>query len=211
MSKFVMVSHADAVCHVHLNRPAKANSLTGEMLEAMIGAVASASSVSNVLVFTGEGSVFSAGADLDEARSGLATSPSWEKFSSAVAEFPGLTIASLNGTVAGGAMGMMLACDIRLAVPEARFFYPVMKLGFLPQRSDPVRLAALVGHSRAAMILLAGQKIDAAEALSWGLVDRVVPREELEPETSRLLQDALSADRSHLTAIKSMFRQRRAS
>ena len=73
----------------------------------------------------------------------------WERLSGAIAAFPGLTIAALNGTLAGGATGMALACDLRLAVPGARFFYPVMRLGFLPQPSDPARLAALVGPARA--------------------------------------------------------------
>lgn len=63
---------------------------------------------------------------------------------------------------------MVLACDLRLAVPGARLFYPVMRLGYLPQPSDPVRLAALVGPARARMILMAGQKIGAEEALAWG-------------------------------------------
>ena len=68
----------------------------------------------------------------------------WERLSGAIASLPCLTIAALNGTLAGGAMGMVLACDLRIAVPGAKFFYPVMKLGFLPQPSDPKRLAALV-------------------------------------------------------------------
>ena len=72
-------------------------------------------------------------------------------------------------------MGMALACDLRLAVPNAKFFYPVMKLGFLPQPSDPTRLIRLIGPGRANMILLAGQKITADEALSWGLIDQIVP------------------------------------
>src|SRR5690554_5160254 len=101
------------------------------------------------LILTGAGGVFSAGADLDEARSGLATDPVWERLSAAIAAAPCLTIAALNGTLAGGAFGMALACDLRIAVPEADFFYPVMKLGYLPQPSDPARLAALVGPARA--------------------------------------------------------------
>ena len=82
-------------------------------------------------------------------------------------------------TAAGGALGMVLACDLRIAVPTATIFYPVMRLGFLPQPSDPARLAALAGPSRAAMVLMAGQKIGADEALAWGLVDELVPADEL--------------------------------
>ncbi len=141
------------------------------------------------LILTGTGKVFSAGADLDEARAGLATDDVWERLSGAIAKLDALTIAALNGTLAGGAFGMALACDIRISVPEAKFFYPVMKLGFLPQPSDPPRMRALIGPSRAKMILLGGQKILAQEALAFGLVDRLVPAEEM-----AVMVDALCAD-----------------
>ncbi|MFI0396415.1 enoyl-CoA hydratase/isomerase family protein [Paracoccus jiaweipingae] len=115
-----------------------------------------------------------------------------------------LTIAALNGTLAGGAFGMALACDIRLAVPSARFFYPVMRLGYLPQPADPPRLRALVGPARAAMILMAGQKIDADEALSWGLIDRILPPKTLLDAAYQLAADAQAADPAHVGGIKAM-------
>lgn len=185
-------------------RPGKANALTAEMLEGLAEFAEDAAREARVLVLTGEGKVFSAGADLDEARAGLATSPLWERLSGAIAAAPILTIAALNGTLAGGAFGMALACDLRIAVPEARFFYPVMKLGFLPQPSDPARLAALVGPARAKMILMAGDKIDAEEALAWGLIDRVVPPGALGQTVATLAADSLDADASHVGAIKAM-------
>ena len=183
-------------------RPDKANSLTGEMLDTLATFAEAAAREARVLVLTGEGKVFSAGADLDEARAGLATSPLWERLSGAIAAAPILTIAALNGTLAGGAFGMALACDLRLAVPGAKFFYPVMKLGFLPQPSDPKRLAALVGPARAKMILMAGQKIEASEALAWGLVDRIVEALDLHRTVAELAADALGADASHVAGIK---------
>ena len=143
-----------------IDRQEKANSLTEEMLTQLADFAESATSA-KVFVITGTGKVFSAGADLDEARAGLATSPVWERLSGAIAALPCLTIAALNGTLAGGAFGMALACDLRISVPTAKFFYPVMKLGFLPQPSDPKRMAALVGPSRAKLILMGGQKITA--------------------------------------------------
>lgn len=190
---------------VRLNRPDKANSLTKAMLEE-IAAIAgrAAAEGARVLVLTGEGKVFSAGADLDEARAGLATDDVWERLSGTIAALPCLTIAALNGTLAGGAMGMVLACDLRIAVPEAKFFYPVMKLGFLPQPSDPPRLVALVAPSRAKMILMAGVKATADEALSWGLVDRLVPREALAAEVAALAADAQGASPAHVAGIKAL-------
>lgn len=188
-----------------LRRPEKANSLTRTMLEGLERAVLRATSEgARALLLTGEGKVFSAGADLDEARAGLATDPVWERLSTAIAAFPGLTIAALNGTLAGGAMGMVLACDIRLAVPTAKFFYPVMKLGFLPQPSDPARLARLVGPARAKLILMGGVRAEAAEALAWGLIDRIVPPEELAATAEALAADTLGATAAHAAAIKAM-------
>jgi enoyl-CoA hydratase/carnithine racemase len=121
-----------------------------------------------------------------------------------VARHDGLTIAALNGTCAGGALGMVLAADLRLAVKDAAFFYPVLKLGVLPQPSDPARLAALVGPARARMVLLGGARIDAAEALAWGLIDRIVPAETLLDETQGLAAAALAAGPERVAEIRAM-------
>jgi len=184
-----------------INRPEKANSLTREML-LRLAEIAEEAASAKVLILTGRGKVFSAGADLDEARAGLATDPVWERLSGALAALPALTIAALNGTLAGGAFGMALACDLRVSVPGAKFFYPVMKLGFLPQPSDPVRLAALVGPARAKLILMAGRKIESAEALAMGLIDRV--SDDPLAEARILAADALGADLAHIAGIKKL-------
>jgi enoyl-CoA hydratase/carnithine racemase len=188
---------------VTLDRPDKANALTEGMLTEL-AEIAEGAQQAQAFILTGAGKVFSAGADLEAARAGLATSPSWERLSGAIAALSGLSIAALNGTVAGGAMGMVLACDIRIAADTAKAFYPVMKLGFLPQPSDPGRLAALVGPARAKMILMAGARIDTAEALEWGLFDRVVPSEMVVPTARDLAADCLAAAPEHVMALKTM-------
>lgn len=184
-----------------IDRPDKANALTAEMLEALRDAVREARSA-RVLVLTGSGRVFSAGADLQEARCGLATSPLWSEVSEAVAAFPGLSVAALNGACAGGAMGMMLACDLRVAVPGAAFFYPVMKLGYLPQAADVPRLVSLVGPARTRLMLLAGAKVTAAQALAFGLVDAV----DTEPVAvaSAWAAEVLAAPPGHAEGIGAM-------
>ena len=190
-----------------LDRPDKANALTREMLVRLAEEAEAASDEGDlVLVLTGAGKVFSAGADLEAARAGLATDPVWERLSGAIAAFPGLSIAALNGTLAGGACGMALACDLRVAVAGAKLFYPVMRLGYLPQPSDPARLAALVGPARAKMILMAGARVAAEEALAWGLIDRVVAVEGLMEAVDELSADALGAVPEHVAAIKAMCR-----
>ena len=192
---------------VTLNRPDKANSLTANMLEELadIAEAGARDDELRAVILTGAGDrVFSAGADLEAAKAGLAVSPLWERVSGAIAALPCLSVAALNGTLAGGAFGMALACDLRLAVPGAKFFYPVARLGYLPQPSDPGRLAALVGPARAKMILLASQKISVEEALAWGLVDRVAEPEDLMQAAQDLCQPSLEGNPGVLRAIKGM-------
>jgi enoyl-CoA hydratase/carnithine racemase len=201
----INVASEGGLSTITLCRPEKANALTRTMLEALSAAVERAAARGDrALILTGAGPVFSAGADLDEARAGLASDPIWEELSARVAGFPGLTVAALNGTAAGGSLGMVLACDVRLAVPGTKIFYPVMRLGFLPQPSDPGRLVALVGRARASLILLAGQKIAAEEALAWGLIDRIVAPEALPDQARALAADGLAAPPGHAAAIKRM-------
>ncbi len=194
---------------ITLEREEKANALTEDMLVALRDAVIDVCADEEVstLILTGRGKTFSAGADLDDVQHGtLATSPHWEKLSEAIHSCPILTIAALNGSLAGGAMGMVLACDLRVAVPEARFFYPVMKVGVLPQPSDPGRLSALVGPARAKLILMGAQRLSAEDARDIGLIDRI----DNDPMTAAfdLSEAACAADRTLVTSIKSLFQGR---
>ena len=197
------LSKSGGIWILRLDRPEKANSLTLEMLE-RIAEVALEGVAARALIITGTGKVFSAGADLEAAKSGLATSDVWEKVSGAIADLPCLTIAALNGTLAGGAFGMALACDIRIAVPHAKFFYPVMKLGYLPQPSDPTRMAKIIGPSRAKMVLMAGQKLSAEDALVYGLIERICQPEELMQQAIEFTNDVCTATPEHVSAIKKM-------
>lgn len=181
-----------------IDRPDKANSLTAGMLADLLSRIETARDLRLLILAGAGGKVFSAGADLGEAREGLATSPLWERLSAAVAALPCLTVAALNGTLAGGAFGMALACDLRLAVPHAAFFYPVAKLGFLPQPSDPVRMARLIGPARTKLLLAGGARLDASEALAFGLVDRVVA----DPVAAARALAPGAAD--HIAAVKRM-------
>ncbi|WP_293573852.1 enoyl-CoA hydratase/isomerase family protein [Phaeobacter sp.] len=185
---------------VILDRPEKANALTESMLAQLCEITQEAQSARG-LILTGNGRVFSAGADLDAAKAGLAVSPLWEQLSAAIAALPCLTVAALNGTVAGGANGMALACDLRIAVASTKVFYPVMKLGYRPQPSDVKRMSALIGPARTKLILAAGQKLTADEALAFGMIDRIVLDEQLLPTAQALLSDYQAADPEVAMAI----------
>ncbi len=199
----IRVDDDGPVWTITLDRADKANALTPDMLRELAD-LAEAAGDARAVILTGVGRVFSAGADLDAAKAGLATSPDWERLSGALAALPGLTIAALNGTVAGGAMGMVLACDLRLAPPHAKFFYPVMKLGYLPQPSDPARLAALIGPARAKLMLLAGQKITAEVAYAYGLVDEIMEGDQIIARAMELTQDSVAADQRIAHKIKGL-------
>lgn len=203
MTDDVLVAREGDVWTVTLNRPDKANALTSGMLNRLAD-IADEAEDATVFILTGIGKVFSAGADLADVGSGLATDPAWERLSGNIAQIKGLTVAALNGTVAGGAFGMVLACNLRIAVPQARFFYPVMKVGVLPQPSDPGRMAKLIGPARARIILMAGQKIDAETALAWGLIDRIAQDGALKEEVEALTADARAADRALVHSINKM-------
>jgi enoyl-CoA hydratase/carnithine racemase len=193
--------HKNAVWEVMLNRPEKANSLSSEMLEELLAIIEKANE-SRGIILTGQGKTFSAGADLSEVKSGLATSPIWEKLSLSLKKLNCVTIAALNGTVAGGAFGMILACDIRICVPSSKFFYPVMKMGYLPQPSDPKRLMDLIGPGRAKLMLVGGEKLDSDQAYKFGLVDEIVMVENLITRAHTLLDASLSALPNHVSDIK---------
>ncbi|WP_147126262.1 enoyl-CoA hydratase/isomerase family protein [Shimia ponticola] len=197
----VLISEQGDMTVLTLNRPDKANAVTADMLAAVRDSVRAASG-QKVIVLTGAGKVFSAGMDLEAAKTDLPTSPIWDEVSNAIAAHPGLTIAALNGTVAGGALGMVLACDLRVAAETAKLFYPVMRLGFLPQPADPGRLRALVGPARAKRILMAGEKITADDCLAWGLFDRLCPADQVMNQANEMAEAALGASHSHISGIK---------
>ena len=187
-----------------LDRPDKRNALTADMLSALRDAVVAAGQDDGVhaVILTGAGTVFSAGADLDAARSGLATSPVWESLSHAVADCPVPTVAALNGTAAGGSLGMVLACDLRIATAETTIFYPVMALGFRPQPSDPVRLTRLADPGLAARLFLAGERIVASDLK--GLIDRIDA--DTLGAAFEMTDAAARADRQHVIDLKAALR-----
>lgn len=195
----------DGLWIVTINRPDKANSLTSAMLTELSEIAEAARSEARAFILTGTGKVFSAGADLDEVKSGvLAKSDLWGRLSSAIAALPCMTVAALNGTLAGGANGMALACDLRIAVPGSSFFYPVMRLGFLPQEADVPRMTALIGPARTKLILMGGQKISTQEAYDYGLIDRIVDPNALMETAKDLVSYSVKAPVENVAKIKEM-------
>lgn len=195
---------------VTLNRPDKANALTPQMLQdiADIAAEAHADAELRTFIITGAGDrVFCAGADVSNGEDmfEFTRDQVWIDASQNIADLPCLTIAALNGTLAGGGFALALACDMRIATPQAKFFYPVLKRGFLPQPNDVKRMATLIGPARAKLILMAGHKLAAEEALRIGLIDRIVDLDAFDDTLETLTLDAAAAKPQSVAAIKCLF------
>ena len=122
-----------------------------------------------------------------------------------------LTLAALNGTLAGGAFGMVLACDLRISTPEANFFYPVLKNNLLPQPNDIERMVEIAGLSTAKLIFLGGQKLSAKKAMETNLIDHIFKKEDFNFQINKLCQIAENNDGVSLLAIKRLFQAKDAS
>ena len=194
---------------ITLNRTNKANAINMEMLRELNSILDAAKKEEQLrsLIFTGEGKVFSAGADLDAVKKNneITTTTQWEELSEKITNIPCLTLAALNGTLAGGAFGMVLACDLRIATPEANFFYPVLENNLLPQPNDIERMVDIAGISTAKLILLAGQKISAQKALETNLIDKIAEKEAFTSTIDSLCSIAENNDGVSLLAIKRLF------
>lgn len=200
----------DACLTVTINRPDKANSLTTEMLVALrdiFRAAAEDKELRAVIITGAGGRVFCAGADLNTLYDDLDGPDPWDEMADALRAVPVLTVAAINGPCIGGGLTLALGCDFRVCVPEARFAYPVLKNNVLPGQYDVDKLQALTGPGRSAAILLGGEVVSADEAVTWGLVDRLVQSDDLPDICRSLCATALAADGAHLKKLKAMLRR----
>ena len=170
-----------------LNRPDKRNALSFELLDEFMAALDEVErGPAQVLIITGAGKAFCAGLDLDELKSLLGKTHDQNLRDSArmaqifrrLYEFPKPTIAAVNGAAIAGGTGIATMSDFTLAVPEAKFGYTEVRIGFVPAIVSSV-LVWQVGHKIARDLLMTGRLFDAAEAYRFGLVNEVVAPERL--------------------------------
>ena len=197
--EFVLFEKEDSVGTLTLNRPEKYNALGGNMRQEILAALELACSDSDVrvIVITGAGKAFCAGGDVDEFVSGTtkaiptsATSerPTMSKIVLLINSIGKPVIASVNGMAAGGGCNLALSCDIRIASDRARFSEIFVKRGVHPDWGGIWFLPRLVGYAKAAELIFTGDIIDAEEALRIGMVNKVVPGDELVQTTKELAQ-----------------------
>ena len=180
----------DQVAQITISRPERRNALNHTALEELHEAVrrAEADEV-RALVLTGEGGHFCAGADLTELEDQTFTDALRSALDDLAAlRFP--TIAAIAGSCMGLGMQLSLACDLRIATPDARFAVPVAKLGLMVDHWTVQRLALNVGHSTARWMMLTAEPVSAGHAANVGLVQRLIEPESDDPG-SEVLRDAL--------------------
>ena len=186
-----IVERAGAVATVYFNRPEKLNPITGKLLTEMLELAAEFrdDEESRVIILTGKGRSFCAGADiggltanagakaqgaqtdagrLRAARTGWRVMDEWERLDQ-------VTIAAVNGFAIGGGLSLAMACDFRIAAAGARIWIPEVALGVPYMWGSVTRLINLVGMGRAKEMIMTCDEIVAEEALTIGLVNRVVP------------------------------------
>src|SRR6059036_1323264 len=175
----VMVEIAAGIGTVTLNRPEKLNAFDAEQCQELHDAV-------RVIVLTGAGRAFCAGADLSVLETdGHSLFAAGKEVTLTIRSAPQPVLAAVNGPAAGGGANLALACDYRIASDQASIGQVFHKLGLVPDWGGSFFLPRLVGTSRALELVWSARMVPADEALALGLFDRVVPHAELATETRR--------------------------
>ncbi|RJL30921.1 enoyl-CoA hydratase/isomerase family protein [Bailinhaonella thermotolerans] len=199
----------DRIATLTLNRPEKRNAINAEMWRAIPGILAglAADPGVRVLVLTGAGGTFCAGADISDL-AGLAEDEDDTGVTvvaeEALAAFPKPTIAMIEGFCVGGGCQLAGACDLRFAAGTARFGIPPAKLGLVYPASTTRRLVGLVGPATAKRLLFSGDLIDAAHALRTGLIDELHPAETLAEAVYGFARTLASRSQLSIAAAKEL-------
>ncbi|HZR33347.1 MAG TPA: enoyl-CoA hydratase-related protein [Terriglobales bacterium] len=208
----LQLAHDGPIATVTLNRPEKRNALSFELLDEFMSALDDVErSPAQVLMVTGAGKAFCAGLDLEELKSLLGKTHDQNVQDSAkmarifrrIYEFPKSTIAAVNGAAIAGGTGIATMCDFTLAIPEAKFGYTEVRIGFVPAIVSSI-LVWQVGHKIARDLLMTGRLFDAAEAHRYGLVNEVVEPERLMARARELADQLLENSPSSVRATKKL-------
>jgi len=208
--KTIQVAYDGKVATLTLNRPDKRNAISFELIDDLLQALDEiAKSDAIVLIVTGAGKAFCSGMDLDNLKALLGRTPEQNQQDSeamvglfrSIYEFPKITIAAVNGAAIAGGTGLALLCDFTLAVPEAKFGYTEVRIGFVPAIVSTFLLRQLP-EKQARDLLLTGRIFDAAEALRLGLITEVVSADKLMERTHELAAKLMENSAASLRATK---------
>ena len=201
----LLVTQDGSAARIVLNRPEKRNALSLELMEELIAALheVSAQRTSRAIVIEGAGSAFSAGHDLSEmiGREEVFLARLFDRCSvmmETIHEVPQPVIAKVHGIATAAGCQLVAACDLAIAAEGARFATPGVRIGLFCS-TPMVPVSRAIGRKRAMEMLLTGEPIDAVTANDWGLVNRVVPAEELEGVVLELV-DAIARSSAYTVA-----------
>ena len=210
--KTIQLDFDSGVATITLNRPDKRNAISFELIDDLLrGLEEVEKSDAIVLILTGAGKAFCSGMDLENLKALLGRSPE-ENFKDSetmvrlfrsLYDFPKVTIAAVNGPAIAGGTGLALLCDFTLAVPEAKFGYTEVRIGFVPAIVSTFLLRQ-VGEKQARDLLLTGRIIGAEEAARMGLVNEIVAPEKLMSRAHELAKVLLENSPASLRATKKL-------
>ncbi|MGA2321742.1 MAG: enoyl-CoA hydratase-related protein [Solirubrobacteraceae bacterium] len=195
----VNVSVSDGAATVELNRPQTLNAWNAQLGRDLLAALRRLAGEESVraVVLTGAGRAFSSGADLKD-MSGGETTPDgrpdiyrtlterYHPIMRAVREMPKPVVAAVNGAAVGIGCSLALCCDLILAAESAYFLLAFVKIGLVPDGGSSLFVPTRVGMARASELAMLGERLPAAQALDWGLINRVLPDARLHAETAAL-------------------------
>ena len=185
--KTIQLAFDAGIATITLNRPDKRNAISFELIDDLRRALDEVErSPARVLILTGAGKAFCSGMDLENLKALLGRSPEQNRKDSETMaglfrwlyEFPKVSIAAVNGAAIAGGTGLALLCDFTLAVPDAKFGYTEVRIGFVPAIVSTFLLRQ-VGEKQARDLLLTGRIFTADEAYRMGLINEIVPPEKL--------------------------------
>ena len=210
--KTIQLAYDSGVATITLNRPDKRNAISFELIDDLLRALQEVeTSDAIVLIVTGAGKAFSSGMDLDNLKTLIGKSPEQNLEDSetmvrlfrALYEFSKVTIAAVNGAAIAGGTGLALLCDFTLAVPEAKFGYTEVRIGFVPAIVSTFLLRQ-VGEKQARDLLLTGRIIGAEEAARMGLINEIVDPEKLMTRARELAALLMENSPASLRATKQL-------
>jgi methylglutaconyl-CoA hydratase len=208
----VLYSETQGIATITLNRAEKRNAISYELIDDLIAALKQAAeSSAQVVILTGAGKAFCSGMDLDNLKQltgrtheqNVQDSETMASLFRTLYDFPKPTIAAVNGPAIAGGTGLATLCDFTLAVPEAKFGYTEVRIGFVPAIVSSF-LIANIGEKRARDLLLTGRIFGADEALKLGLVNEIVALEQLMVRAQELAAQLLENSPASLQATKKL-------
>jgi methylglutaconyl-CoA hydratase len=214
--KTIQLAYDSGIATITLNRPDKRNAISFELIDDLMRALKEVeASDAIVLIMTGAGKAFCSGMDLDNlkaligrsAEQNLQDSQTMVLLFRSLYEFPKVTIAAVNGPAIAGGTGLALLCDFTLAVPEAKFGYTEVRIGFVPAIVSTFLLRQ-TGEKHARDLLLTGRIIGAEEAARMGLVNEIVAPENLMARARELATLLMENSPASLRATKKLLNDR---